>query len=202
MNGLAGGEFFPAEIRPWLFKVGVGLPPSPNSESISVLGSLPFFTCASPASILFVTLLTSPRSSGDSSTGLALVWALGTTMCAQTYRVMTYFNGTTSAPPPPGVIAQSRSGYLVTTSDDEESSSVGEAFRVTTSGALTTLHLFSAAEPNRPFSGLILGRDGLFYGTTYYGGASNTGSIFTMTADGAVTTLHVFGKHGSGLLQL
>jgi hypothetical protein len=73
-------------------------------------------------------------------------------MCAQTYRVMTYFNGTTSAPPPPGVIAQSRSGYLVTTSDDEESSSVGEAFRVTTSGALTTLHLFSAAEPNRPFS--------------------------------------------------
>jgi hypothetical protein len=63
--------------------------------------------------------------------GLALVWALGTTMYAQTYRVMTYFNGTLSALPPPGVIAQSRGGYLVTTSDGEESVPAGEAFRVT-----------------------------------------------------------------------
>jgi hypothetical protein len=31
--------------------------------------------------------------------GLALLWALGTTMYAQTYRVMTYFNGSTTRNP-------------------------------------------------------------------------------------------------------
>lgn len=124
---------------------------------------------------------------------LALLGMVALNLHAQTYRVMSYFDGTLTAPPPPGILAQSRGGYLVTTTNDEESTPAGDAFRVTTSGALTVLHHFGFTEPGRPYGGLTLGRDGLFYGTTFYGGASSNGSIFTMTADGTITTLHVFG---------
>ena len=86
-------------------------------------------------------------------TGLALVWALGTTMHAQTYKVMDYFNGTPSAPS--SVIAQSRGGYLVTTAVDAAPFD-GVAFRVATSGTLTVLHQFSSSGGNYP-NGLTLG---------------------------------------------
>jgi hypothetical protein len=66
-------------------------------------------------------------------TGLALVWALCSTMHAQTYKVMDYFNGVPSAPDTPGVIAQSRGGNLVTTASDQSTDFVGSAFRVATS---------------------------------------------------------------------
>jgi uncharacterized repeat protein (TIGR03803 family) len=123
--------------------------------------------------------------------GLSLF--LGAPMHAQTYKVMAYFDGDPSESVPPGVIAQSRGGYLVSTSDMASNGGFGEAFRVTTSGSLAILHQFSLAEPGHPFSGLILGRDGLFYGTAAFGGASSTGSIFKMTPTGVITTLHEFG---------
>lgn len=121
-------------------------------------------------------------------TCLALAWALGTTMYAQTYKVMDYFNGTPSAPG--NVIAQSRGGNLVTTALDAAPSD-GEAFRVATSGTLTILHQFGASDGTFP-NGVTLGRDGIFYGTTQAGGSSNGGTVFQMTADGTVTTLHEF----------
>jgi uncharacterized repeat protein (TIGR03803 family) len=106
---------------------------------------------------------------------------------------MSYYNGHPSSPLSPSVIAQSRGGYLVSTSEDEESGGFGEAFRVTTTGAATTLHLFTESEPGHPFSGLTLGRDGLFYGTNYFGGSALAGSVFSMAPNGAITTLHEFG---------
>src|SRR5579884_1517985 len=62
--------------------------------------------------------------------------------------------------------------------------------------ALTTLHVFNSTPPYtdgaQPHSGLVLGRDGNFYGTTFYGGASDTGTIFKITPAGTVTTLYSF----------
>jgi uncharacterized repeat protein (TIGR03803 family) len=56
----------------------------------------------------------------------------------------------------------------------------------------TTLYSFdyTAAHPE---AGLILGRDGNFYGTTSEGGANRDGSVFKITPTGALTTLHNFG---------
>jgi uncharacterized repeat protein (TIGR03803 family) len=123
--------------------------------------------------------------------GMAL--PLSASLDAQSYKVLAYYSGNPSTPYPPAVIAQSRGGYLVTTTA-QDSGGFGEAFRVTTSGSVTTLHQFTLGETNHdPFSGLTLGRDGLFYGTTRFGGTSNNGTIFTMTADGVITTLHEFG---------
>ena len=74
----------------------------------------------------------------------------------------------------------------------------GTVFRITTAGAISTLHAFSlvsqddGAYPNT----LILGRDGNFYGTTVSGGAyecDSCGSVFRLTPAGALTTLYSFG---------
>jgi uncharacterized repeat protein (TIGR03803 family) len=132
-------------------------------------------------------------------TGLALVWALGTTMHAQTYKVLAYLTGTPSTPVEPGLIAQSPGGNLMTTASDQDTDLGGVAFRVTTEGAVTVLHQFSKPGGIAPASGLTLARDGRFYGTTAFGGASNTGTVFQMTPDGIVKTLHQFSALPDGI---
>lgn len=77
----------------------------------------------------------------------------------------------------------------------------GTVFKTTSTGMLTTLYSFCAqsgcpdgANP----SGLVLGPDGNFYGTTFYGGVngsgfcSGCGTVFRITAAGQLTTLYSF----------
>jgi uncharacterized repeat protein (TIGR03803 family) len=44
----------------------------------------------------------------------------------------------------------------------------------------------------RPYSGVVLGRDGNYYGTTSQGGAYGGGAVFKLTSDGVLTTLVSF----------
>jgi uncharacterized repeat protein (TIGR03803 family) len=79
------------------------------------------------------------------------------------------------------------------------STGCGTAFKIDTSGALTTLHQFSGIggdgiEPN----GLIHASDGNFYGTTFYGGTLNSGTVFRMDSTGNVTTLYSFSGGSDG----
>jgi uncharacterized repeat protein (TIGR03803 family) len=58
----------------------------------------------------------------------------------------------------------------------------GTIFKLTTSGALTTLHSF-AGGPNdgyAPFAGVTEGKDGNLYGTTAYGGSMGVGTAFQL----------------------
>jgi len=76
----------------------------------------------------------------------------------------------------------------------------GTVFKITPSGALTTLYNFcsqsNCTDGNFPDVGLVLGTDGNFYGTTAYGGdtscSSGCGTVFSITPNGALTTLHSF----------
>jgi uncharacterized repeat protein (TIGR03803 family) len=71
----------------------------------------------------------------------------------------------------------------------------GTIFKITPSGTLTTLHNFDGTDGARPYAGLLLGSDGDFYGTTYYGGigsANGAGTIFKITPSGTLTTLFKF----------
>ena len=72
----------------------------------------------------------------------------------------------------------------------------GTIFRLTLSGALTTLVNFSgtngAAPGAGPTGGLVQGSDGDLYGTTRYGGTNDEGTIFKMTTNGALTSLFSF----------
>ena len=101
-----------------------------------------------------------------------------------------------------GLIAQGRDGNMYTTTPaGGTSGSVGTAFKITPTGKLTVLHNFN---PNTkipegtPYSGLVLGTDGNFWGTTYNGGHSGCannqgcGQVFKMTPTGKVTFLYAF----------
>src|SRR5262249_3330631 len=74
----------------------------------------------------------------------------------------------------------------------------GTVFRVSLSGGLTTLKVFSGgADGARPYGGLVIGPDGAFYGTTRGGGAGQ-GTVFRITSSGAFSTIHTFdGSDGS-----
>jgi uncharacterized repeat protein (TIGR03803 family) len=82
----------------------------------------------------------------------------------------------------------------------------GTVFKITPSGAFTSLHSFARVDGTQPLAGLIKGNDGNFYGTTNQGGTSSVGTVFKMDSTGTVTTLHSFaGSDGSspsaGLIQ-
>ena len=74
--------------------------------------------------------------------------------------------------------------------------SEGSIFKITPSGTLTTIYSFctkvGCTDGSDARSGMILGSDGNFYGTTYYGGANNEGTVFQITPAGVLTTLHSF----------
>jgi uncharacterized repeat protein (TIGR03803 family) len=75
----------------------------------------------------------------------------------------------------------------------------GTVFKMTPSGVLTTLYNFCSHVLNRictdgsaPKGGLVQATNGVFYGTTYLGGANNYGTVFQITSGGKLTTLHSF----------
>ncbi len=75
--------------------------------------------------------------------------------------------------------------------------SCGTVFKITPTGALTTLYSF-CSQPNCadgffPAAGLVQATDGNFYGTTQYGGTNlGVGTVFRITATGTLTTLYTF----------
>lgn len=73
----------------------------------------------------------------------------------------------------------------------------GTLFRVTLTGQVTTLHAFHFTDGADP-TGLVLGSDGLFYGTTSNGGSRSVGTLFRITPAGELTTLVNFeGSNGA-----
>ena len=77
----------------------------------------------------------------------------------------------------------------------------GTVFRLTLSGGLTTLYTFcpqaGCSDGAEPYTGLLQGTDGNFYGTTRAGGGGvgcsfGCGTIFKISRTGALTTLYRF----------
>jgi uncharacterized repeat protein (TIGR03803 family) len=72
----------------------------------------------------------------------------------------------------------------------------GEIFRITPSGALTTLYSFcllaNCADGSNPAAGLVAATDGNLYGTTGAGGTSGGGTVFKITLSGTLTRLYSF----------
>ena len=72
----------------------------------------------------------------------------------------------------------------------------GTIFKITPSGALTTLYTFcphqNCLDGNLPTAALVQASDGNFYGTTFEGGAFGAGTIFKVTTTGTLTTLYSF----------
>jgi len=56
----------------------------------------------------------------------------------------------------------------------------GTIFRISPAGDFATVYTFSGSDGRLPITGLTLGSDGNFYGTTYYGGTKNAGTSFRL----------------------
>ena len=122
---------------------------------------------------------------------------------AQTYSVLYNFGAASGDPSQPansGIVAQGRDGNLYSTTINGGTLNSGAVFKITPTGTVNVVYSFdpSALGPFNPVSGLTLGTDGNFYGTTHGGGTSDDGTIFKMTPTGSVTVLHSFTGFSDG----
>ena len=124
----------------------------------------------------------------------------GTVFQATTSGTVTtlYSFSNTDGSSPTGALLQASDGSFYGTTSSGGTNSNGTVFKITPTGALTTLYQFSGGQPaatdgSNPESGLILGADGNFYGTTYAGGSSDEhGTIYQLTPAGVLTTIYRF----------
>jgi uncharacterized repeat protein (TIGR03803 family) len=115
---------------------------------------------------------------------------------AQTFTSLFSFDGKNGANPHYVNLVQGPDGNLYGTAYTSTGSG-GTVFKITTEGALTTLHTFCpkgypCTDGDQPDAGLMLATSGNFYGTTMNGGAHNDGTIFEITSQGKLTTVHSF----------
>jgi uncharacterized repeat protein (TIGR03803 family) len=132
----------------------------------------------------------------------ALFLASATLVVGQILQPLCSFNYTTGAYPGAALTLGNDGNFYGTTAyggitNATYTQGMGTIFQVTTNGTLTTLVSFSGNTPYADVqgayaSGLILGNDGNFYGTTYEGGVYGEGSIFKVTTNGTLTTLVSF----------
>ena len=100
---------------------------------------------------------------------------------------------------PSSSLIRGADGNFYGTTEAGGASNLGTVFQITPTGVLTVLHSFPGAPGgSAPRAGLVLARDGNFYGTTGVGGAFNLGTVFRMTPAGTVTIIRSFGPAPDG----
>jgi uncharacterized repeat protein (TIGR03803 family) len=92
-------------------------------------------------------------------------------------------------------------GSLYGTAQYGGTNGTGTAFKFSSAGGFKLLHAFGPNPQQTnldgayPYSGVVEGSDGCFYGTTVGGGSYGYGTVFKMTSNGVVTLLHSFDYH-------
>jgi uncharacterized repeat protein (TIGR03803 family) len=137
---------------------------------------------------------------------LAIWLATAIASPAQTFKLLTRFNGT-DGNDPSGWLTQATDGnlYGITVFGGANSAcgnglGCGTVFRITPAGKLTTLYSFcsqaNCTDGAFPNAGLFLATNGNLYATTAYGGANTQGdgygTVFEITPSGKLTTLYSF----------
>jgi len=118
---------------------------------------------------------------------------------------------------PSGGLVQGTDGDLYGTTMECGAYGGGTFFKITLEGELTTLYSFCESgsrcwDGRGPHGGLVLAKDGNFYGTTSGGGATDAGTVFGITPRGTLIMAHSFfctdyrhcphgGEPFSGLVQ-
>jgi uncharacterized repeat protein (TIGR03803 family) len=108
------------------------------------------------------------------------------------------FAGTTNGSNPSSPLVQGTDGYLYGTTSLGGTYGDGIVFRISLAGGFTNLYSFTTGRGDGygAFAqNLVQGRDGYFYGMTFYGGNTNgsgSGTIFRIGADGSFSNLWTF----------
>lgn len=104
---------------------------------------------------------------------------------------------TGSAPGNPNVLAQGQDGNLYSTMPSSFPGD-GTVVFAPPSGAVSEIHYFQGTDGNSPASGLTLGLDGNFYGTTFVKTTAGSGEVFQVTPGGTVNVLYTFSNTTDG----
>jgi uncharacterized repeat protein (TIGR03803 family) len=91
-------------------------------------------------------------------------------------------------------LAQGKDGnFYGTAASGGTNGGYGTVFKIGTNGVLTSLHSFMGGDDGaNPYGPVMQGSDGVFYGTTGYGGTNNYGTVFKVTTNGDFTSLYSF----------
>ncbi len=136
--------------------------------------------------------------------GFGTVFQLDTSGATPSYTVLHNFDGGHGASPRAGLI-QGSNGKLYGTAYYGGFYNAGTVFQVDMSGPApiyTVLHEFDRTDGGYLDSGLIQGKDGNLYGTTYYAGITDQGTVFQIDISGTtplLTVLHEFDGITGGL---
>jgi uncharacterized repeat protein (TIGR03803 family) len=125
-----------------------------------------------------------------------LLMATALVASAQTVTTLHSFSFDDGANPNCATPTQGRDGNIYATTSIGGSKTVGcfcgTAFKITPQGTLTSFG-FDGTDGAIPDAGLVLGRNGLLYGTTSSGDGSGSGKVFRLNPQtGALTVLHSF----------
>jgi uncharacterized repeat protein (TIGR03803 family) len=96
-----------------------------------------------------------------------------------------------------GLLQAADGNFYGTTARGGAHYGAGTVFKIGAAGNFSRVYSF-CSQPHctdgaYPYSGLVQGTDGNFYGTTTRGGAHGYGTVFELTPEGTLTTLHSFG---------
>lgn len=138
-----------------------------------------------------MTSLTLPRSLSIAS--VLILFVISPVLHAQVYTELHNFDWHKEGANPlyPALMAQGEDGNLYGTLQTQLSGE-GSVFNSTLAGALTQLYGFTGNDGEFPQSGLSLGFDGNFYGTTEEGGTLRKGTVFKISPTGGMTVLYEF----------
>jgi uncharacterized repeat protein (TIGR03803 family) len=103
-------------------------------------------------------------------------------------------NGTTDGANSSSTLTMDSAGNLYGAANQGGSDQEGTIFKLSSAGHFSLLHTFSSrAHGANPAAGMLLGSNGILYGTTTEGGDSDDdGTIFELTTTGTFTLLHTF----------
>jgi len=172
-----------------------GLPPCPDGE-------MPYVSLVQAADANFYGTTYSGGNSGSCQYGsCGTVFKMTPSGILTTLYRFCSQSGCTDGDNPRGILAQGLEGNFYGTTEGGGANGGGTIFKITPSGTLTTVYSFCSqngcADGSVPYSGLALGADGHFYGTTFSGGED--GTAFKITPGGKLTTLDTFnGTDASG----
>jgi uncharacterized repeat protein (TIGR03803 family) len=143
------------------------------------------------------TLYGTTWEGGQSNKGTVFKIKLPTPTKALSFQLMHSFTGSNGegANPFDKLLLSADKKYLYGTTHTGGTHGVGTVFKISaTDGSLTTLHAFDySTDGGYPYAGLILGSNGMLYGTTYEGGPTGYGTAFRINTDGTgFTVLHAF----------
>lgn len=95
-------------------------------------------------------------------------------------------------------VTEGPDGYLYGTTHNGGSANKGTIYRIALDGSnFSILHEFAGDEGENPQGKLVVGTDGLLYGTTMMGGANNRGAVYRISTSGAYELLYSFPRLGA-----